>query len=320
MTLTNFPDGVSSFGIPVIGGGSGPFEPFSTYWFVDANNFTGNSSDGNTGQSPEEPFTTMERAFEVVKSGDVITFIGNIREQLTTPAGVFGVTIIGGSTSPRNADAFSGGTTADGGRFAASWLSPASATAGAPLCDVLQQGWRFQNFLFGAAPADTASVRLFRNGGAGSLERDASHASFYGMRFDSSPIAIQGSGGPAFVTIASSLFARATTTAISAITGAGIGTNLNWNIVGNRFYSNINHIVAPLSGGVIQDNVLGTFTTKGIDLTGGLTANVVTKNALSGAYDTTSYNAAAGDFWVGNYATVEAVTAPDGITIAVPAS
>jgi len=316
MVLTNYPDGVSSFGIPVIGGGSGPFEPFSTYYFVDANNFTGAASDGNEGKSPQNPLLTMARAFQLVRSGDVITFIGNIREQCTTPAGVFGVTIIGGSTSPRNADSFAGTASGDGGRMAASWLAPASPTAAAPLCDVLQQGWRFQNFLFGAAPANTASVRLFRNGGAGSLERDASHASFYGMRFDGSPIGIQASGGPAFITIAGCLFARATTTAIANTVGAGIGTNLNWNIVNNRFFSNVNHIVVPTSGATIAGNTFQAHTTMAIDLDGGVATNAVWGNSLSGTYSIVGgyRGAGAGDEWGGNFNSISG-----GVTAADPA-
>jgi hypothetical protein len=318
VTLTNFPDGVSSFGVPVIGGGSGPFKPYATYYFVDANNFTGNASDGNTGQSPEEPFTTMSAAFNAVNSGDVITFIGNIREQLDTPEGIFDVTVIGGSNSPRNADAFTSATTGDTGRTRASWVAPASPTASTPLCRVLQQGWRFQNFLFGAAPAATASVVLYRDGGSGDEERDSSHASFYGMRFDSSPMGIQASGGPAFITVSGCLFARATTTAIANTVGAGIGTNLNWNIVGNRFFSNVNHIVVPTSGANIVGNTFQAHTTMAIDLNGGVATNNISENALSGTYSIAGgyRGAGAGDQWAGNYNELSATV---GITSADPA-
>jgi hypothetical protein len=322
VTLTNFPNGVSSFGVPVIGGGSGPFEPYATYYFVDANNFTGNSSDGNTGLSPEEPFTTMGAAFNAVSSGDVITFIGNIREQLTTPTGVFGVTIIGGSTQPRNADAFTSAASGDGGRSGASWVAPASPTAATPLLKVLQQGWRFQNFLVGAGPATTPSILLYRDGGSGDDERDASHASFYGMYFSGCVYGIQTSGGLTGVTVANSIFRGCTTTAFSSITGAGIGTNQIYNIYGNRFVDNISHIVAPLNQGVIQDNIFGSFTTNGINLTGGIGNNVVTKNLLSGTYttDTGVYIAASNDDWAGNFsADVSQSTVGDNaITTAVP--
>lgn len=301
MTLTNFPDGVSSFGVPVIGGGSGPFKPYATYYFVDADNFTGNASDGNTGQSPEDPFLTMSAAFNAVSSGDVITFIGNVREQLTTPAGVFDVTVLGGSNQPRNADAFTSTTTGDTGRSGASWVAPASPTAATPLLKVLQQGWRFQNFLFGAGPATTPTVTLYRDGGSGSSERDASHASFYGVYFNGPVIGIQTSGGLTAVTVVNCTFRGATDTAFSSITGAGIGTNLIYNICGNRFIDNVKHIVAPMSKGTIWNNMIGNFTTTAIDLTGG-GSNTVGFNIFSGTYSNVGgYTGSGTDTWAGNY-------------------
>ena len=48
MGLTNFPNGISSFGVPVLGGILGiPFT--GTYWFVDPVN----GLDGNAGTSPQ---------------------------------------------------------------------------------------------------------------------------------------------------------------------------------------------------------------------------------------------------------------------------
>jgi len=74
MPLTNFPNGVTSFGVPVLGNVGGiPFT--GTYWFV--NPATG--SDGNEGTSPEFPFATLYRAVSRAASGnnDVIVLIGN---------------------------------------------------------------------------------------------------------------------------------------------------------------------------------------------------------------------------------------------------
>jgi hypothetical protein len=315
MPLTNFPNGITSFGIPIVGGNNAPFKPYATYYFVDGNNFTQNASDGNEGTSPEEPLSTMARAFAILLSkasggsggsGSVICFIGNITEQLTTPAGVFDVTIIGCGNSPRNADLH----TTLGGYSAATWKAPSSPTASTPLLTIQQQGWTFMNFLFGAAPAATPSVDLFRDGGAGSAERDASHAAFYGMRFDGSPIGIRANGGPAFITIANSLFARATTTAIANTTGAGIGTNLNWNIINNRFFDNVNHIVLPANQCTIYGNTMGNFTTMSIDLQNGIGNNMVWGNLLTGTYSIAGgYRAAAAtDNWAGNYSNDAGVT------------
>lgn len=71
--LTNFPGGLSSFGIPVLGGANVPFT--GTYFFVDPVN----GSDGNTGLSPSRAFQTLYKAHASMTSGnnDVCYLIGN---------------------------------------------------------------------------------------------------------------------------------------------------------------------------------------------------------------------------------------------------
>src|SRR3972149_3825866 len=98
MGLTNFPGGISSMGIPITGGMPPSF--YGRYWFVDAKS----GSDGNRGESAERPFLTMDKAFDMIDSGDVIIFRGKVREELTTPSGVFDVTVIGAANRPRHAD------------------------------------------------------------------------------------------------------------------------------------------------------------------------------------------------------------------------
>jgi len=73
MSLTNFPNGVSSFGIPMMGG-QGLTMPGTAY-FVDSVN----GSDGNVGTSLDKPLKTIEKAYSVTKSGnnDVIYVVGN---------------------------------------------------------------------------------------------------------------------------------------------------------------------------------------------------------------------------------------------------
>lgn len=310
MALTNFPNGVSSFGMPVLG--SPWVQPFGNVWFVN-----GGSGAGGTGGdgSRDAPFPTMDEAFDNVSSGDTIFFKGNIKEQLSTPAGIFDVTIVGCGTSPRHADAH----TDNNGYSAATWKQPSSATALTPLLKVQQQGWRFVNFLFAAGVASTPAVDLFRDGGSGDAERDASHAAFYGMRFDAGPMGIRANGGPAFITVMGCLFRGQTTTAIANTTGAGIGTNLCWNVSGNRFFDNVNHLVAPLSQATIADNMFGKFTTKGVDLTGGAGYNVVTKNLMTGDYDA-GYVAASNDDWAGNFSSdlTSDEVGDNAITTAVP--
>jgi|GEM_PF-584107 len=73
MPLTNFPNGVTSFGLPVLPGIPIPFS--GSYYFVDP----ANGSDGHMGTTPEFPFATLYRAFSKCVSGnnDVVVLIGN---------------------------------------------------------------------------------------------------------------------------------------------------------------------------------------------------------------------------------------------------
>src|SRR4030042_3857713 len=69
MGLTNFPKGVSSFGIPIIGSGPGYGMDYgSTVYFVDDKN----GSDSNAGTSPEAAFDTIGAAITAANAWDVI--------------------------------------------------------------------------------------------------------------------------------------------------------------------------------------------------------------------------------------------------------
>jgi hypothetical protein len=71
--LTVFPHGVSSFGIPVLGGAPIPFT--GNYFFVDPVN----GNDGNHGASADRAFQTLYKALSMCVSGnnDVVYLIGN---------------------------------------------------------------------------------------------------------------------------------------------------------------------------------------------------------------------------------------------------
>lgn len=74
MTLTNFPGGITSFGVPVLPGIGGlPFT--GNAWFVNP----ANGNDGNNGQSPNKAFATLYQAVAQAKDGnnDVIYLIGD---------------------------------------------------------------------------------------------------------------------------------------------------------------------------------------------------------------------------------------------------
>lgn len=319
-SFTDFPNGVTSFGIPLpAGGGRLVTTPFGRTWFVNANATAPNAgwgpgSDGNSGTSPTTPFLTMAKAFTVLGSGDVINFVGKLTEQLVTPVQVFDVWINGCGNLPRHADAVPAG----GGYAAAQWAAPTTGTVGQATLRVLQQGWRFTNFLFTSRDATAACVELVRNAGAGDLERDASHASFGGMRFSGAGIGIKAGVAALFTELVNDVHVENSqfdnmTTAISD----GIGTN-QWTIQGNNFLANTSQITMKAGGFVIRNNSIGAFTAAGssggIDLNGGAGLNQVTGNNLSGTYSIAGgYRVAnANDNWYGNVSSA-------GLTSADPA-
>ncbi len=71
---TNYPGGLTSMGIPLLGSGIIPTSPGKIY-FVDY----GNGSDGNRGTSMGAPLKTVEYAYSLVTSGndDIICLIGS---------------------------------------------------------------------------------------------------------------------------------------------------------------------------------------------------------------------------------------------------
>jgi hypothetical protein len=96
MALTNFPNGVSSFGVPLIGSGNIPIA--TRNFFVQST--TG--SNGNDGLSPETPFSTLAYAITqcVTAKGDNIILLPGHVETVAAAAGVTfaskaGINVIG---------------------------------------------------------------------------------------------------------------------------------------------------------------------------------------------------------------------------------
>src|SRR3972149_8222927 len=84
MGLTNFPRGISSFGVPVLGGGN--ITTTGTVYFLDS----GIGSDGNEGLSSERPFATLDYAFSrcATNNGDYIIVAPGHAETITTAGGL----------------------------------------------------------------------------------------------------------------------------------------------------------------------------------------------------------------------------------------
>jgi len=91
MGLTHFPNGVASFGMPVLGATTG------NLFFVDAGNT--NASDGNRGVAPNKPMATTDAAIGLcsANNGDIIFLMPGHTENITGEIAldVAGVTIMG---------------------------------------------------------------------------------------------------------------------------------------------------------------------------------------------------------------------------------
>lgn len=96
MAYTNFPDGITSMGVPFPGGG-GALPMTTKYYFV--NSVTG--SNGNEGTSPESPFATIDYAIGrcAANKGETIVVMQGHAETVTAAGGitadVAGINIIG---------------------------------------------------------------------------------------------------------------------------------------------------------------------------------------------------------------------------------
>jgi hypothetical protein len=279
-------------------------------WYVDTTVGNGDGSDW------DNAFNTMAAALSAVGSNDVIYFVGNVREQLTAPHGVFDVSIIGASNRPRNSDAH--GTNIS--QRSTTWRGPASPASTTPLLTLRHQGWKLVNILFNP-PSDAAAVKLQRNALSGDDEDDASHAMLLGCRFTGGLMGIEDVGGHYNVLVDDCFFNLHTASTGYAIrcTSTAVAAPLMWNIRNSRFMANGNHIVAAASRWMVHDNIFGaTDVTTKIDFNGGVVGNIITRNYLGGTYSISGgyRGAGSGDEWAGNY---NPVTAGQGITEADPA-
>lgn len=311
MSLTNFPNGVTSFGIPL--SGNVPTSVYGSNLFID----TERGSDGNRGISRDAAFATMTKALSVVKTGDVIFITGDVREEVVASNLVFDVTIVGTGNNPHHPDLPAAGYRSG----AATWRPPVSPTAATPLIKVRGRGWRFINILFDV-PVDAAAIYLERNALSGVSEFDASHASVIGCRFDAGLVGIENAGGCGFVTVKDNLFRGMAGSGGAGIkcTSTAVAVPLAWRVEDNHFHNNASHILSSMSYSTIKGNTFGRFTaTLAVDLDDQPSANqgeynVIWGNYLSGTYGATAYPPGSNNEWGGNFNSLSGgVTAADPV-------
>lgn len=237
---TNFPNGVSSYGIP-LPADANLFSVFGKPYFVNGNS----GSDGQPGTTPQTAFKTMGRAFQYVQSLGSIGVIGQLKEQITAPLGISSVTIFGASTVPRYGN--EGGSLTD---YSAIWRPAATPLAATPLLTLRQQGWRFVNMAFDC-PVDAAGVMLRRQEDA--TYPDASSASFLNCKFVDGATGIQDVGGNYNVRVQNCIFATMTSRGIFCSSTA-IALPLQWQILGNTFVNSDGGITAAFSNARIEGN------------------------------------------------------------------
>jgi hypothetical protein len=114
MVTTNFPNGATSYGVPLVGSGDIPVTN-GNYWFVDS----AVGSDGNIGSEADLPFATLKQALvaAVSNNGDVIVLLPGHNETISAAGGItvnkIGINVIGmGEGAARPTITFSTSTAA----------------------------------------------------------------------------------------------------------------------------------------------------------------------------------------------------------------
>lgn len=164
MPITAFPFGVSSFGMPVMGGGPGIPASTGSYYFV-CNASGANGSDGNPGTAPNQPLATVNAALGkcTAGKGDVVIVMPGHAETVTATSiaqAISGVQVIGLGT----------GTLRPTFTFGA---AAATITVSAANC-----AWRNMRFVANfadVASAFTVSAKGLQVTDSEFLDTDASH-------------------------------------------------------------------------------------------------------------------------------------------------
>ena len=302
--LTAFPNGASSFGIPMVGAGQVPASS-GKYWFVDQVN----GSDGNDGRGMTSAFQTITQGVSKLSVNDVLCVLPGSYNEAVSVA-VAGTHIIGLGSAVKQVQ----------------WTSPTDTKT----LSLGAQGIEVAGFYF-RSPTYTAGVP------ASISLSNAPYAKIHHNRFQGQSTSYYGIYSSAEtsdnVTISDNTFIYFNTgsaAAIYTVTASGLSYSA-WNVLNNYFSSNINNLILAGAraclikgnifavGGVTSAGAVGVVTTLSINLSGTSSgANMVTQNQLDGAYSATLYKVgAADDNWMGNNA-IAGTGVTYGVTFANP--
>ncbi len=306
MGLTNFPQGISSGGVPVLGGGSGAINAYRKVYFVSKHE---EGSDGNSGLDIERPFATIQKALNTVTDEDTIIVLrGDYNEQLTTgfTPGAFSTT--GQAAAGRGRYCNLVGVTQGLLPFDSPQLwNQAGSTA---TLNIRAQGWRLSGFRIVGDSGSPVCVRINQDGSTPTAGIEwasgtqVDNCVIYGAVGSTGGIQHVEAGNCRFFNNQFELFSSATLAALGDPTGEAASIPGRCIIQGNWFIDNVVNIDGAYNNSVIQHNIIGmnkeNTMTWGIDLSPG-NNNFVTLNSLDGTYTSGGvYKGGTGDDWIGN--------------------
>lgn len=221
MTLTNYPNGISSFGIPQIAGSerSGAGSVFGKTYFVDPTN----GNNGKKGTSPAKAFSTLTKAFAVMGPSDtVICSPGSYTGNHVTPLN---------SVAPFCSVIGMQATALGLGPFAA------ATDTSSPIISVRARGWRISGFEFdGNAVSESVLATTSGTSNANFLQVD------WCLFTGGSVAGIDFVGAPTFMAIYYNSFTQMTAGSGMLCSNSATDTPRSGHIYKNRFWENINHI------------------------------------------------------------------------------
>jgi len=310
MGLTNFPNGITSFGVPVMPGSNG-LVAYRDVYFVDGTN----GDDANDGLSLGEAKATVQAALNLVQDEDtIIVMRGSYDEALTTGQLIGTAAMVAGRGRYCN---LVGAAPTQWAYDSPQLYNVSGATA---TLRMRSPGWRVSGFRLVGDSGSPLILQLNLNQAAATASTDWSPGTtidncvFYGAVANCNGIDFV--GAPPNCRILNNIFELFPSTGTAMLSSSsGIAQANRTVIAGNIFQDNTNNIDLNPRGFWASFFISNYFMagktntlTVGLDNTGGNSC-CVTKNFLGGSeYGAAMYIAGTGDNWAGN------ITTDDGAT------